>query len=120
MLACLSICNTFVRCMIYSCVVAVLLALSCLDDLPSDVPIPVPVKTEPETKDKMCVECGSDYCDDELLTCVGCQASYHIFCLTPPLSTIPQGVWFCPPCIAKVTVNNPYKVCMYVCVCVCV
>ncbi|OBS82108.1 hypothetical protein A6R68_23904 [Neotoma lepida] len=37
--------------------------------------------------------------DDRLLLCDGCNDSYHIFCLLPPLSEVPKGIWRCPKCI---------------------
>ncbi len=49
-----------------------------------------------------CVVCGSGDCDDELLLCDGCDISYHMFCLEPPLSTLPPGDWRCPCCVAEV------------------
>lgn len=34
------------------------------------------------------------------LTCPsGCDAGFHLYCLTPPLQTVPEGDWFCPVCI---------------------
>ena len=27
-----------------------------------------------------------------------CDYPYHLSCLNPPLSSIPDGEWFCPPC----------------------
>ena len=53
--------------------------------------------------------CGSGEYDDELLLCDGCDASFHTFCLDPPLPSIPPGDWRCPTCVAQVCV----------CVCVC-
>ena len=29
-----------------------------------------------------------------------CDAPYHLTCLNPPLSAVPEGEWFCPKCIA--------------------
>lgn len=37
-----------------------------------------------------------------MLLCDSCDASYHIFCLLPPLTSIPPGDWRCPKCLAKV------------------
>lgn len=34
----------------------------------------------------------------ELLCCDSCPSAYHTFCLTPPLSEIPDGDWKCPRC----------------------
>lgn len=49
-----------------------------------------------------CHECGYDYCEEEILCCFGCSTCYHVFCLTPPLTSLPTGSWYCPCCIAKV------------------
>ena len=49
-----------------------------------------------------CEGCGSGECDEELLLCDGCDASYHTFCLDPPLAFIPPGDWRCPSCVAQV------------------
>eukprot|EP00011_Vannellida_sp_DIVA3-517-6-12_P011107 CAMPEP_0114636492 /NCGR_PEP_ID=MMETSP0168-20121206/17015_1 /TAXON_ID=95228 ORGANISM="Vannella sp., Strain DIVA3 517/6/12" /NCGR_SAMPLE_ID=MMETSP0168 /ASSEMBLY_ACC=CAM_ASM_000044 /LENGTH=676 /DNA_ID=CAMNT_0001848209 /DNA_START=203 /DNA_END=2229 /DNA_ORIENTATION=- len=50
-----------------------------------------------------------DYCDGcfeggELLCCDDCPASYHLFCLDPPLDAIPEGDWSCKRCRAKAAV----------------
>ena len=50
-----------------------------------------------------CVVCGSGECDDELLLCDGCDVSYHMFCLEPPLNSLPPGEWRCPRCVAQVS-----------------
>jgi [histone H3]-trimethyl-L-lysine4 demethylase len=34
-----------------------------------------------------------------MLLCDGCDCGYHIFCLDPPLSSIPRGQWFCHTCL---------------------
>jgi PHD-finger len=41
-----------------------------------------------------------DVCDNggNLIVCDLCNKAYHFFCLTPPLTVIPQGEWFCPEC----------------------
>jgi PHD and RING finger domain-containing protein 1 len=36
-----------------------------------------------------------------LLLCDSCDLGYHLECLTPPLSRVPRGEWFCPDCRAQ-------------------
>ncbi|XP_037534841.1 lysine (K)-specific demethylase 5Ba [Nematolebias whitei] len=49
----------------------------------------------------MCLVCGSGSAEDRLLLCDGCDDSYHIFCLIPPLHEVPKGDWRCPKCLAQ-------------------
>ncbi|CAJ1051738.1 lysine (K)-specific demethylase 5Ba [Xyrichtys novacula] len=49
----------------------------------------------------MCLVCGSGSAEDRLLLCDGCDDSYHIFCLIPPLHDVPKGDWRCPKCLAE-------------------
>uniref|UniRef100_A0A1A8LDR3 [histone H3]-trimethyl-L-lysine(4) demethylase n=1 Tax=Nothobranchius pienaari TaxID=704102 RepID=A0A1A8LDR3_9TELE len=49
----------------------------------------------------MCLVCGSGSEEDRLLLCDGCDDSYHIFCLIPPLHDVPKGDWRCPKCLAQ-------------------
>jgi hypothetical protein len=37
---------------------------------------------------------------DEILICTGCEGegSCHLQCLYPPLTSIPDGDWYCPDC----------------------
>ncbi|XP_017271262.1 lysine (K)-specific demethylase 5Ba [Kryptolebias marmoratus] len=49
----------------------------------------------------MCLVCGSGSSEDRLLLCDGCDDSYHIFCLIPPLHEVPKGDWRCPKCLAQ-------------------
>ena len=48
--------------------------------------------------DLPCSVCGSP--DDEavMLVCEGCALGWHIYCLNPPLASVPEGVWVCPIC----------------------
>lgn len=46
---------------------------------------------------------SEDYCrkcgvGGELVLCELCPAVYHIQCMDPPLTEIPEGEWFCPDC----------------------
>ena len=34
----------------------------------------------------------------ELLCCDRCPSSYHMHCLIPPMTIIPEDDWFCPRC----------------------
>ncbi|XP_072238498.1 lysine (K)-specific demethylase 5Ba isoform X2 [Leuresthes tenuis] len=49
----------------------------------------------------MCLVCGSGSAEERLLLCDGCDDSYHIFCLIPPLHEVPKGDWRCPKCLAQ-------------------
>ncbi|KAM4733904.1 uncharacterized protein phrf1 [Anableps anableps] len=48
-----------------------------------------------------CEVCGSSDREDRLLLCDGCDAGYHMECLTPPLDAVPVEEWFCPECEAN-------------------
>ncbi|XP_072906074.1 uncharacterized protein phrf1 isoform X2 [Hemitrygon akajei] len=50
-----------------------------------------------------CEVCGRSDREDSLLLCDGCDAGYHLDCLTPALHTVPVEEWFCPEC----ALNNP-------------
>ncbi|KIJ69805.1 hypothetical protein HYDPIDRAFT_164076 [Hydnomerulius pinastri MD-312] len=46
-----------------------------------------------------CEICQKKNHDEEMLLCDGCDCGFHMFCLDPPLSTIPKGQWFCHTCL---------------------
>ncbi|XP_051548485.1 PHD and RING finger domain-containing protein 1-like [Myxocyprinus asiaticus] len=48
-----------------------------------------------------CEVCRGRDREDHLLLCDGCDAGYHMECLTPPLDAVPVEEWFCPECIAN-------------------
>ncbi|CAI7825638.1 unnamed protein product [Closterium sp. NIES-53] len=52
--------------------------------------------------DDVCEVCGGD---GELLMCDACPAVYHLYCLHPPLSHVPEGAWFCPKCVSHIICN---------------
>ena len=41
---------------------------------------------------------GSGDREDRLLLCDSCDLAHHLECLTPPLSRVPRGLWYCPQC----------------------
>ncbi|XP_046401062.1 zinc finger protein ubi-d4 A [Ischnura elegans] len=50
---------------------------------------------------KCCSICGMSDNDDQLLFCDDCDRGYHMYCLTPPLSSPPEGSWSCRLCISE-------------------
>ena len=48
-----------------------------------------------------CMACHYKHFASQLLICDGCNKEYHTFCISPPLTSIPDGQWFCPQCMAK-------------------
>ena len=49
-----------------------------------------------------CRECFSKHDEKNLLICDACDSEYHIYCLDPPLTSIPKTkTWFCPSCKPK-------------------
>ena len=45
-----------------------------------------------------CSVCGKDGTEKELLCCEACPRVYHLDCLSPPLTAVPEGNWYCPHC----------------------
>ena len=58
--------------------------------------------------DYKCKVCDNGDDEDCMLLCDQCDASYHTFCLIPPLAGIPPGDWRCPKCVAK-ECNKPLE-----------
>lgn len=46
----------------------------------------------------ICERCGRSDRQHRLLVCRQCDSGYHMNCLTPPLTTVPEGYWTCPEC----------------------
>lgn len=51
-----------------------------------------------DNNDSNCFVCGSDADEASLLCCEFCPRVYHLGCLSPPLSSVPDGEWLCPRC----------------------
>lgn len=43
----------------------------------------------------VCEGCGKNEDEGKLLLCDGCDISYHIYCLEPPLDEVPSDGWKC-------------------------
>ncbi|XP_031816487.1 bromodomain adjacent to zinc finger domain protein 2B isoform X23 [Sarcophilus harrisii] len=50
---------------------------------------------------KYCQICRKGDNEELLLLCDGCDKGCHTYCHRPKITTIPDGDWFCPACIAK-------------------
>lgn len=48
-----------------------------------------------------CEICNRSDREDVMLLCDGCDAGYHMDCLMPPLTEIPEGSWYCDNCFAS-------------------
>jgi hypothetical protein len=48
--------------------------------------------------DLPCSVCRSPDDEAAMLICEGCALGWHIYCLSPPLAAVPDGVWVCPIC----------------------
>jgi PHD-finger len=51
--------------------------------------------------DTGCLMCGKDDDHNNLMLCEGCNDEYHIYCLDPPLASVPHDDWYCNSCTAK-------------------
>uniref|UniRef100_A0A673G713 Bromodomain adjacent to zinc finger domain protein 2B-like n=1 Tax=Sinocyclocheilus rhinocerous TaxID=307959 RepID=A0A673G713_9TELE len=50
-----------------------------------------------------CQMCRKGDNEDLLLLCDGCDKGCHTYCHKPKITNIPEGDWYCPACISKVT-----------------
>lgn len=51
--------------------------------------------------DHPCEVCRFVNRPDKMLLCDNCNTGWHIDCLTPKLTAVPEGVWACPYCVAS-------------------
>lgn len=57
-----------------------------------------------ETYDWHCMECKTcEVCldkgdDEQIMFCDQCDRGWHLYCLRPPLTKPPRGMWYCPTC----------------------
>jgi hypothetical protein len=45
----------------------------------------------------------------DTVACLQCDHPYHLGCLTPPLTEVPEGEWFCPVCTAEIETKHVTK-----------
>lgn len=49
--------------------------------------------------DQTCRVCLKDNHEDKVILCDHCDANYHVYCLSPPLSSVPEDAWMCQRCL---------------------
>ncbi|MCO5585025.1 hypothetical protein L7F22_038957 [Adiantum nelumboides] len=75
-------------------------------------PTPPPAGTSgdfylaPGAEEQMCEICLRGDDGMSMLLCDECNRGYHMYCLDPPLTSIPKSEWYCPPCL--VGTGNDY------------
>ena len=45
-----------------------------------------------------CEVCSDERDDTHMLVCDSCNKGYHLYCLSPPVFSIPEGSWYCGNC----------------------
>lgn len=50
----------------------------------------------------MCELCGGGQHEEAMILCDACDRGCHLFCLNPPLASVPEGAWTCPLCVGEV------------------
>ncbi|XP_038576345.1 bromodomain adjacent to zinc finger domain protein 2B-like isoform X2 [Micropterus salmoides] len=53
-----------------------------------------------------CQLCQKGDNEELLLLCDGCDKGCHTYCHKPKITTVPDGDWFCPTCVAKSSVHS--------------
>lgn len=53
-----------------------------------------------------CVVCHKANRPNAMLECDGCADGYHMFCMDPPLTEVPEDDWFCKKCRSSSSSNS--------------
>lgn len=66
--------------------------------------------------DKSIMKASCQFChggenENALLLCDSCDRGYHTYCFKPPITTIPEGDWYCYECVNKATGARHCLVC---------
>lgn len=57
-----------------------------------------PIVEQDEEDITRCEVCHQADREDVMLLCDGCNHGFHMDCLTPPLTEVPEGFWYCDNC----------------------
>ncbi|XP_010934762.1 lysine-specific demethylase JMJ17 [Elaeis guineensis] len=52
-----------------------------------------------EALDQICEQCKSGSHGEVMLLCDRCDKGWHVYCLSPPLESVPAGNWYCLDCV---------------------
>ncbi|EFJ09775.1 hypothetical protein SELMODRAFT_955, partial [Selaginella moellendorffii] len=77
------------------------------DEVSASVEPPKRTKSEDEASmqqrlgDQSCEQCRSRAHEQLMLNCDLCDRAWHMYCLSPPLSEMPSGRWYCLDCVSS-------------------
>jgi hypothetical protein len=57
----------------------------------------------------VCELCNGGHLEDKIILCDRCDKGFHMFCLTPPLTSVPEGDWMCPLCLTEESDSYAFK-----------
>ncbi len=60
-----------------------------------------PISGEQQRVDQICEQCHSGAHEKFMLLCDRCNRGWHLYCLSPPLSAVPPGNWYCLDCVSS-------------------
>uniref|UniRef100_A0A0E0LG03 [Histone H3]-trimethyl-L-lysine(4) demethylase n=1 Tax=Oryza punctata TaxID=4537 RepID=A0A0E0LG03_ORYPU len=52
-----------------------------------------------DAMDQVCEQCNSGLHGEVMLLCDRCDKGWHLYCLSPPLESVPLGNWYCSECM---------------------
>ncbi|KAL0095178.1 C5HC2-type zinc finger transcription factor [Phycomyces blakesleeanus] len=55
--------------------------------------------TPDDSEEDPCQICHDNEGESDMIACEGCGHIFHLYCLSPPLKTMPQGDWHCIKCL---------------------
>jgi hypothetical protein len=57
---------------------------------------------------KLCYTCEATGEEEKMLFCDSCDRGFHMYCLQPPLESLPEGNWSCSTCSKCVSCDRSY------------
>lgn len=61
--------------------------------------VKVSSREQDEERDQICIQCKSGLHGEVMLLCDRCNKGWHMYCLSPPLESVPLGNWYCLECL---------------------